>query len=77
MDNAKRDNLMKASMCIAKAMEYYATAGTDDYREVGNSLKDVMSTISDKLDESDQIAFANWLIKKTESMKRITEALKN
>lgn len=75
MDNTRRDNLMKASMCLAKAMEYYATAGTDDYREVGNALKDIMSTISDKLDESDQIAFANWLIKKTEAMKKITKAL--
>lgn len=75
MDNTNRDNLMKASMCIAKAMEYYAAVGTDDYREVGNKLKDVMSTISDKLEEEDQIAFANWLIKKTEAIKKETASL--
>lgn len=76
MDNTKRDNLMKASMCLAKAMEYYALVGTDDYEKVGNALKESMMTISDKLDESDQIAFANWLIKKTEAMNEMTASLR-
>ena len=65
MDNTTRENLIRAAMCLAKAMESYAATGADDYKEVGHTMMECMKTVSDKLDEKDQMAFANWLVKKT------------
>ena len=63
-------------MHLAKAMECYASVGTDDYQEVGHTIMECMKTVSDKLDEKDQMAFANWLVKKSESIKEKLNEIK-
>ena len=76
MDKKTRENLIRAAMCLAKAMESYAETGSDDYQEVGHTMMECMKTVSDKLDEKDQMAFASWLVKKTESIKEKLNEIK-
>lgn len=69
--------IIKAGMGCAMAMADYARAGYEDYPEVGEALVKCMQQITDKLDIENQVAFASWLLHKTdETTKEIDEMSK-
>ena len=66
---SEQEKIGRCSVMIAKCMQEYAALGYDDYSEVGRLLTDAMKTISDHLTDSNQIRFADWLLKEVEGMK--------
>lgn len=58
--------IIKAAMGVAHAMHDYAASGADDYDEIGEILCKCMSQMTNQLNDELQVAFADWLLRKTE-----------
>lgn len=70
-----QEKCVKAAMSIAKAMEYYALTGAENYPEVGEKLRDAMSMVCNELTPNNMDGFSKWLLKKVDKQNKKIEEL--
>ena len=67
-ENLREEMLVKATMSVAKAMEFYAKTGEEDFAEIGPMLNLVMIKIAKKMSVDNLSAFHDWLGKKCKDL---------
>ena len=68
-----QEKCIKAAMAIAKAMEYYALTGAENYPEVGKKLNEAMCTVCNELTPKNMYWFNKWLLKKIDEQDKMIE----
>jgi hypothetical protein len=61
--------IVRASMSIAKGIEYYALSGEEDFMDVASILNEAMRIINQHLTKENMVKMILWLEKQKQQLK--------